>query len=299
MIMKKSNLFILLGALFTLGLPIGLIALPNKYISVEEFQVNQRETIKSLDAGTYNYKTVIFDEFFDEVMVIDTGIKVANRSSRTSDIQWVKSDQSGFKNANYQRGISSAKVEQNKLIITVSDASALGSPIILYSPSLNKISFENVGVFTLVNTVLDSLEIGLTVASVDVGESNHLKKLIIQAQQGSNVNVKAEDIDDATYVLSTNSTVRSYLDTCNRLTIQGDNTSTVVISPLYEGRVSADNTSKYVRQSTYNYMTFNDEIGTIMIENTTMNKIKGNKDRLKLNMPIKQIEKTLANIVVD
>ena len=134
--MKKSNLFILLGALFTLGLPIGLIALPNKYISVEEFQVNQRETIKSLDAGTYNYKTVIFDEFFDEVMVIDTGIKVANRSSRTSDIQWVKSDQSGFKNANYQRGISSAKVEQNKLIITVSDASALGSPIILYSPSL-------------------------------------------------------------------------------------------------------------------------------------------------------------------
>ena len=294
--MKKSNLFILLGALFTLGLLIGLIALPNKYVSVEEFQVNQRETIKSLDADTYNYKTVIFDEFFDEVMVIDTGIKVANRSSRTSDIQWVKSDQSGFKNANNERGIRSAKVEQNKLIITVSDASALGSPIILYSPSLTKISFENVGVFKLVNTVLDSLEIGLTVASVDVGESNHLKKLKIQAQQGSNVNVKAANIDDATYVLSMNSTVRSYLDTCNRLTIQGDSSSTVVISLLDEGRESADNTSRYVRQSTYNYMTFNDEMGTIMIENTTMNRIKGNKDRLKLNMPIKQIEKTLASI---
>lgn len=290
--MKKSNLIILSGSLLMFGLVIGIGIFSSKYVSISEFNNNQRESKKSIDTDTYNYKTVLFDEPFDEVIIKDTSQnRSAHRSSSANQIQWVKSERTGLKKSSYGEGISSAKVEQNKLIIYISPYPYSGFQLILYSPSLIKVSSDGVGLIKLIDTEKDSLEIDVNLGDVEIAESSHLKKLTIQANK-SNVTVKAESIDEANYVLFSNSVVHSQIDSCDRLSIDGDSTSTVSISPLVEDGKPP--------HSLYKYMSFNDEMGTVVLTAaTSVKKIKGNKDRLTLNMTMKQIEETLANITVD
>jgi len=289
--MKKSNLFILSSALLIWGFFVGTNTLLGKYVSVSEFQNNQRESVKSLDTETYNYKTVYFDEPFDEIIIRDTSenLQTYPVTGTTKEIQWIKSKKSGLKKIYRDDFIRHMKVEQNKLIISIASKPQFsGTKIIVYSPTLNKINFENAGSTSLIDTKSDSLAIESNFSDVEVAESTLLKKLKIQANEKATVTVKAKFIDQVDYLLSSNSTIRSQIDTCNRLYIQGDSSSTVFISPIFSERKSP--------YSLYNYITYNDSIGTVVIENTTVNKVKGNKDKLTLYMTVKQIEETLRNV---
>lgn len=292
--MKKSNLFILACALLILGVLFEGNFLSKKYVSSSEFKRNEKESIKTLDAETYNYKTFHFDEPFDEVIIKDTSenLQAYPVTGTTKEIQWIKSKKSGLKKIYRDDFIRDMKVEQNKLIIFIASKPQFsGTKIIVYSPTLNKINFENAGFTSLIDTKSDSLAIESNFSNVEVAESTLLKKLKIQANEKATVTVKAKFIDQVDYLLSSNSTIRSQIDTCNRLYIQGDSSSTVFISPILSER-------KYP-YSLYNYITYNDSIGTVVIENTTVNKVKGNKDKLTLYMTVKQIEETLRNVSAD
>ena len=286
--MKKSNLFILACALLILGVLFEGNFLSKKYVSSSEFKRNEKESIKTLDAETYNY------EPFDEVIIKDTSenLQAYPVTGTTKEIQWIKSKKSGLKKIYRDDFIRDMKVEQNKLIIFIASKPQFsGTKIIVYSPTLNKINFENAGFTSLIDTKSDSLAIESNFSNVEVAESTLLKKLKIQANEKATVTVKAKFIDQVDYLLSSNSTIRSQIDTCNRLYIQGDSSSTVFISPILSER-------KYP-YSLYNYITYNDSIGTVVIENTTVNKVKGNKDKLTLYMTVKQIEETLRNVSAD
>src|SRR5690606_33046484 len=289
--MKKSNLFILSSALLIWGFFVGTNTLLGKYVSVSEFQNNQRESVKSLDTETYNYKTVYFDEPFDEIIIRDTSenLQTYPVTGTTKEIQWIKSKKSGLKKIYRDDFIRHMKVEQNKLIISIASKPQFsGTKIIVYSPTLNKINFENAGSTSLIDTKSDSLAIESNFSDVEVAESTLLKKLKVQANEKATVTVKAKFIDQVDYLLSSNSTIRSQIDTCNRLYIQGGSSLTVFISLIFSERKCP-----YIL---YNYITYNDSIGTVVIENTTVNKVKGNKDKLTLYMTVKQIEETLRNV---
>lgn len=292
--MKTSNIILLTAALAISGMFLAP-SLSGKYVSRQAYNQNLKESANSLEAETYGHRTVFFDQPFDRIIIRDTAKKqlvsrlqvTSGRTDPYNNIRWVKSEKAGFKAMAKDDFIQSSVIENNTLIIYTSYPNKYtGNTVIFYSPSLTHLATENTRTLQLVNTLTDSLLLTVTNSVFEIQQTSEIKKLRIRASEKSEVVTKAKHIEEARYNLSLNSRIKNEIDWCGAMYIQGDTNSYVEISPYLE--------QKYPARNTYDYLSFNKEIANVIINNTIIHKIDGNKANLSLHMTTRQIEQTLA-----
>ncbi len=286
--MKLSNLFIFIAGLTIIGFYISKSIPTERYVTKQEYERNAVEGVASLEADSYHLVKQLFDQPFNEIVLKDTG---ASRSAVDIPylIQWVKSETSGLKKTPFTEAITNIVVENNKVICYLDHKiPSAEKTLIFYSPSLEQITVDNAGHTKLRHTTLDSLRIYSRATKFEMEETTSAKKLTIQADTNSILTIKTRSIDTANYRLSWASVIRSQVDTCRVLNIVGDSSNTVYISPLKQTKNPAD--------SRYGTVTYNNAIGSVVIENIIPNQVRGNKDQLTLHLPVRQIERLLAKI---
>lgn len=296
--MKTSNIFLLIALIPIVGSFLGS-TLFGKYVSKHEYDHNLEESIKSLETHTYGHKTEIFDQPFDHILIKNTQPNhrvyqdqdTYNRNTTYNEIRWIKSEAYGLKVPHHNDFIQRSFIENNTLVIYTAYPNKLAiGTITVYSPSLNHIAIENTGTVRLTNTVADSLSITATRTHFEISGTSSFEKLAVHADDQSAVLVKSPYIGEARYTLAANSNVRSEIDSCGAMYIQGDSDSHAVIAPYSEN---------HSVRNTYQYLSFNNELANVRIESTRIRQIDGNKTNLSLSMSAQQIEQTLAALTGD
>ncbi|MGV3762755.1 hypothetical protein [Parapedobacter sp.] len=291
--MKTSNIFLLIALIPILGSFLGS-TLMGQYVSKQQYDQNLVESIKSLETHTYNHKTEIFDQPFDRIVIRNTqpnlrvyeNFGTYTRTNTYNEIRWIQSEKCGLKAPDHNDFIEHSFIENNTLVIyTAYPNKFTGGTTTLYSPSLTHIAIENIGTVRLANTVADSLSITATRSHFEIGGTSAFEKLDIQANEQSAVSVEARHVGEARYTLSA-SNIRSRIDSCVALYIQGDSLSYAEIAPYLE--------KDYPSQNTLQYLRFNSELMGLHIEGTRIVQIDGNKANLSLNMSAQQVQETLA-----
>lgn len=290
--MKQSNFFILISAL-VISAPFFVNLFRGQYVTDDAFHRNQQESVQYLDSVSYNYQTIRWNEPFDEIVIRDTSRQRWNNNYENNElkIQWVKSDGIGAKWGDYSGFEEDMNIQDNRLVIYCSsDRSFLRRVLYIYSPTLKAVTLHSVANLKLINTRVDSLSVVADSAVFTIARSTYVKALDVHATR-STLTIQTDTLFDANYVLNARSVMKNQVDSCGNIAISGDSTATMWLSPY----IVPD--SGVPLASIYGNARFTEMSGKIIIENSKIQHIYGNREQLTLHMGVPQIRETLANVV--
>lgn len=290
--MKKSNILLGCAILAIFALTLSSVIWGSTYVSTKEYATNWDRTSKYLDSNTYNMLVTRLDEEFDEVTVElkKTGLTDIRYNTLTynpqSMISWVESEQYGIKKSKDNNYFKSFYIKDRTLYISVeTDSFIVGGRIVIYSPSLKRITADKVGIILRMENNLADLDLqtkDFAFVSLD-GPVNHIHC----SAEDSKIKIQSPICESIHLALKKTET-ELYVADCANFHINGDKESRVVINEPYlnNGFVTPH----------YGLISYEKNEGILTLKNSQIDTLIGPSDRLVLNMPLASTEKLFETL---
>lgn len=271
--MKTSNILILIASFLVLVF-FAYPELNGRRVSVSDYKENRQQTLEDLHADTYNFKRWVFDEPFHRIVIQDT-LTGSYKITEARQLRLVQAEGYGIKTDAVAREIKGYDLQNGVLTINMNLQyfDYKKNPLVIYAPAFEDITLKNIKNMHIVNAHLDSLMVSAEASSLVLDSTSMVQRLGVLGSKRSKVSVNLPKLASAYYTLK-NSQLTHIADYCDVLTISGD----------LQSQVQLGDPGIKKKAPGFGRITYNDQLGALILTGSKVDQIHGDVDKLHLNM---------------